>query len=107
MSLLGAAAFTDAIADTVDMFTATDKWVVGTNVRYAPPVEFGTYKMAAQPHVRPGIDATEAQMARLAAGADDIDEFLRLTAFQLEREIKARTPVLTGNLRASYRAQKL
>lgn len=34
---------------------------IGTDVEYAPYVEFGTYKMSAQPYLRPGIEnyATE------------------------------------------------
>jgi len=31
-------------------------WGVGTNVEYAPYVEFGTYKMRAQPYLRPAFD---------------------------------------------------
>lgn len=33
----------------------SDTAYVGTNVYYAPYVEFGTYKMAAQPYLKPGI----------------------------------------------------
>jgi HK97 gp10 family phage protein len=29
---------------------------VGTNVHYAPFVEFGTYRMAAQPHLGPALE---------------------------------------------------
>lgn len=30
---------------------------VGTDVEYAPYVEYGTYKMGAQPYMQPGADA--------------------------------------------------
>jgi len=30
---------------------------IGTNVDYAPHVEFGTYRMSAQPYLRPALDA--------------------------------------------------
>lgn len=108
MRLTGAAAFLDALDDLKDTYTADgDGYVVGTNVPYSIHQEFGTYKMAAQPHVRPGIDATRAQMAEFATRADDLDEFLSLTAHHLEGEIKTRAPVDTGHLRASYRTEKL
>ena len=32
------------------------EWGVGTNTEYAPYVEFGTYKMKAQPYLRPAFD---------------------------------------------------
>ncbi|MBC7128399.1 MAG: HK97 gp10 family phage protein [Thermoplasmatales archaeon] len=35
-------------------------YAVGTNVEYAPYVEFGTYKMMAQPYLRPAMQ--EARM---------------------------------------------
>jgi HK97 gp10 family phage protein len=31
--------------------------VIGTNVHYAPHVEFGTVRMRAQPYLRPALDA--------------------------------------------------
>jgi len=31
-------------------------YAVGTNVEYAPYVEFGTYKMRAQPYLRPAME---------------------------------------------------
>ena len=36
----------------------TDKYTlyVGTNCNYAPPVEYGTIHMTAQPHARPALD---------------------------------------------------
>lgn len=34
---------------------------VGTNVEYAPYVELGTYKMDAQPYLRPGIEDHRAE----------------------------------------------
>ena len=33
---------------------------VGTNVEYAPYVEYGTSKMSAQPYLRPGLDSNKA-----------------------------------------------
>lgn len=43
--------------------------IVGTNVEYAPYVEFGTVKMTAQPYLRPAFDATKLKiMAKFGKG---------------------------------------
>jgi len=123
--------FKEATADMAEDVT-TDEYsrIVGTNVDYAPPVEYGTAPHTitgdplafpgengetvfatsvdhpgtpAQPHVRPGIAETEHQLAELAVAADSLDEFLDNAALTAVREIKLRTPVDEGNLRASYR----
>jgi len=36
-------------------------FVVGTNVEYAAPVEFGTSKMAAQPYLEPAVENARTQ----------------------------------------------
>lgn len=36
--------------------------IVGTDVEYAPYVEFGTYKMRAQPYMQPGADAAQQRL---------------------------------------------
>lgn len=36
--------------------------IVGTDVEYAPYVEFGTYKMRAQPYMQPGADAAQQRI---------------------------------------------
>lgn len=33
-----------------------DSVAIGTNVEYAPYIEFGTYKMDARPYIRPAIE---------------------------------------------------
>ena len=42
---------------------------VGTNVEYAPYVEYGTYKMDAQPYLQPAMDLTHKEAAELYAQA--------------------------------------
>lgn len=37
---------------------------VGTNVEYAPHVEYGTRKMAAQPYLRPAVDEVSSKLER-------------------------------------------
>lgn len=44
------------------------RWVeISSNVEYAPYQEFGTYRIAGTPHVRPGIDATIPQIPRIVS----------------------------------------
>jgi HK97 gp10 family phage protein len=50
-----------SIASKVD----GDKAIVGTNVEYAPYVEYGTGKMRAQPYLRPSIDYNRSNLRRL------------------------------------------
>lgn len=40
---------------------------IGTAVEYAPFVEYGTSRMAAQPYLQPGIDNSLSDVERLAA----------------------------------------
>lgn len=42
-----------------------NKVVVGTNVEYAPYVEFGTYKAKAQPYLRPAVDKNRSKIKTL------------------------------------------
>ena len=38
---------------------------VGTNVDYAPHLEYGTVKMAAQPYLRPSLDSNKSQIEKM------------------------------------------
>lgn len=42
---------------------------VGTNVEYAPYVEYGTRRMGAQPYLRPAMDITRKSCAALYSQA--------------------------------------
>ncbi len=48
---------------------------VGFEAPYASYVEFGTYKMAAQPFLRPALD--EAELAALSAVVDSVQKNMR------------------------------
>ena len=43
-----------------------DTEIIGTNVEYAPYQEFGTYKMAAHPFMRPAIENHVAEYVKIA-----------------------------------------
>lgn len=106
MKLIGAGGLIQAFDEIADWASGGDaEWVVGSPVEYSVYQEFGTSRMPAQPHFRPAIESTEAQMARFATQASGLDEFIKLTALHLEGEAKSRAPVDTGKLRASYTAQ--
>jgi HK97 gp10 family phage protein len=40
---------------------------VGTNVDYAPYLEYGTVKMSAQPYLRPGLDSNKSAINKSMA----------------------------------------
>lgn len=42
----------------------TPRVVVGSNVEYAPYVEFGTSRMEAQPHLQPAIDEVASELGQ-------------------------------------------
>ena len=88
----------------------TDVWEIGPNTDYDVYVEFGTYKMAARPYVRPGAERGMAAIKDLASGTDDINELLRLLALKIEAEIKhvikEKNIIDTGNLLRSVEANK-
>jgi HK97 gp10 family phage protein len=48
---------------------------IGFEAPYASYVEFGTYKMAAQPYLRPAFD--EAELAALSAIVDSVEAHMR------------------------------
>ena len=41
---------------------------VGTSIEYGPYVEYGTYRMAAQPYLRPALDSVAKQLRNLWGG---------------------------------------
>lgn len=45
------------------------KAVVGSNVEYAPHQEYGTYKMEAQPFLRPALENNRKRIIRIFEGA--------------------------------------
>lgn len=85
----------------------TARYSVGTNVEYAPYVEFGTYKMAAQPYMRPAAREVRGNLSSHLSGADSVDAMVKSIAQQVERRAKQKCPVDTGTLRASIRTQKV
>lgn len=108
MELVGAAAFMDGLGDMVDTFTPeTDGYRLGNPVEYTAHQELGTVHQPGTPHFRPGMDATQAKMGQLWQQSEDVDEFLRLTALQWERETKSRAPVDSGTLRAGWETEPL
>jgi len=108
MSLLGAGAFLSGIDEMVETFDSdSGGYRLATNVQYADTQEFGSAFQDGTPHLRPGADATRAQMAQIATVAEDLDEFLKMTALRWESETKSRAPVDTGNLRASWSVSEL
>lgn len=106
-SLTGYGAVIDGLADLSDAWGDEPTAVVGTNVEYSKFVEFGTSRMAAQPHLRPAVESAVRRADAIAAQADSTEELVWLLGLDIEGGTKERAPVDTGNLRASYRAEML
>ena len=45
--------------------TSDEEAKIGTNVDYAPYLEYGTHKMAAQPYLRPALDSNKARIEKM------------------------------------------
>lgn len=56
---------TGHLARSITSVVEGDKGVTGSNVHYAPHVEMGTSKMAAQPYLRPGLLYFISQFRRI------------------------------------------
>lgn len=112
----------EALADG-DFDADSDTWWIGTVVRYAPFLEFGTVKMVAKPFFRPAVQRVkrwwgaggamggisnrlERQMTFTLDAMAEVT--LEQVAFRLEREvknlIKTKGLIDTGNLRDSIAA---
>lgn len=65
---------TGNLRDSAFMQAAVGDVFFGFNAEYASYVEFGTYKMAAQPYLRPAIDNTSG--AVLQALKDYLDDWI-------------------------------
>lgn len=106
--MIGVAAMIDAFDDITDAMSFRGGWVIGTNVRYAQFQEFGTSYQSGTPHLRPGFDEVVAMhVSRIVANNDDAETIVKEVAQLIERKTKTRAPVDTGNLRASYRAERM
>lgn len=66
---------TGFLQSTAFMQQSGDDVEIGFGAEYASYVEFGTYKMAAQPFLRPAFD--EAEEAALSAIVDSVTKNLR------------------------------
>ena len=64
------------LRSSLDFEVDTDDATIFTTVEYAPPVEHGTSKMAAQPFMRPALDNNVSNLKKL---------FSKIYAKHLER----------------------
>ena len=107
VNLTGIGSLLATLDSMEERWTTEVTYVVGTNVEYAVHVEFGTSRMAAQPYLRPAAERTNRQLDQIAAQTDDVEEFVRLAAIEVETIAKEVVPVDTGNLQASIRYERV
>ena len=60
---------TGALRDSIEATVDDDTLTVGSDKEYALPVETGTYKMKAQPYLKPAMTEHGAEYERLMRGA--------------------------------------
>jgi len=83
--------------------------VVADGVEYGAYQEFGTSKMAAQPFMRPAIEAVrgpfQKAMSQAWRSTREAQDVVDKTAFSVEQGAKQRAPVDTGALRSSIHVE--
>lgn len=83
--------------------------VVADGVSYGAFQEWGTSKMAAQPFMRPAVEAVripfKKAMAQAWRSTQQAQDVVDKTAFDVEHGAKQRAPVDTGALRSSIHVE--
>ena len=104
VNLIGYTSWLNDILETRDTYASMGEptYVVGSAVHYAIHVEYGTYKMPSQPHLRPATDAVQGNIDKYFRTAATLDGALKKAATDLATRVQRRAPVDTGRLRASY-----
>lgn len=98
----------EIIEETEDEMTeGVEGWTIGTNIRYASFQEFGTSYQSGTPHVRPGFDKGISEFESIVQSSENAAQAITRLAFRIERYIKQFAPVDTGDLRDSYRAERI
>lgn len=110
--LIGVGSVLDSIDDIQLVLDENVVYVVGTNIEYAPYVEFGTSNMAAQPHFWPIVRQVEREIPSIAKRGDveTLGDAVQAVALEVERRLKATgspVPVDTGTLKGSYEAREV
>ena len=56
---------TGRLRNSIEYRVTEDDAIIGTNVEYAPYVEYGTSRMRAQPYLRPALDENRRRINEL------------------------------------------
>lgn len=104
--LLGAAAVHSLFSELSARWGGSPQWQVTAGAGHAEPVEFGTWKMAAQPYMRPAADAAVGRGATYARQSNSIETMAQAVAYDIRDDARQYAPVDTGELRGSISAGK-
>lgn len=74
--------------------------IIIADTDYAVYVEFGTYKMAAQPYMRPAAEYAAAGAQRAASRAESAEELVKLIGEDVREYADRVVPVDTGYLKS-------
>lgn len=108
MKMRGLTSVLDALESLRDEWLLDDTYYVTAEADYAKYVEYGTYKMQAQPYMRPAARRVRQNMdVHLQTGAvRSGDTAVAAVAEAVESEAKRIVPVDTGNLKNSIKTYK-
>lgn len=83
----------------VDNWTTNQTHGVAAKADYSGHVEFGTWKMAAQPFMRPAIDSARGRVKTNARRANSADQLLYLITVDIREFARQYAAVDTGHMR--------
>lgn len=101
MKVIGMTAVMTMFDRVIRRYRINADYYVGTNVDYAAYVEYGTYKMQAQPYLRPAADQVKGNLNDIVSRQSSMDGAIKAVALEVESDAKRRCPVRTGNLMGS------
>lgn len=91
-----------------EMFFQSVQFVLEATAPYAKFVEYGTWKMRAQPYLGPGIQDAQASFSRIASGNDgSIRDIVRAMVEYAAERARQYVPVLTGFLRSTIQTREM
>lgn len=106
MKMVGLTAVMTMFDRVIDRYRINADYYVGTNVDYAAYIEYGTYRMQAQPYLRPAANKVRGNLKDIISRQSNMEGAIKAVALEVESDAKRRCPVDTGNLRGSIETQK-
>lgn len=97
--LVGLASVVGTLDSIVDNWSTNKAYGVAAMADYSSHVEFGTWKMDAQPFMRPAVDSARGQIRTLSRRANSIDQLLYLLSINIRDFARRYAAVDTGYMK--------